>query len=123
VFGWEADDLDVGDGGASMWRRPGYGDHLAATVDPDIYERQKAAGAPPGFADAIAWLARLDDDDEPHWHVTFAVADRDTTMADALALGASDLSGPMDTMWTKATLLRDPQGAIFTVSQFTPRAS
>lgn len=37
VFGWQADDLDFGDGQpAVMWRRPGYGDHLAATIDPDM---------------------------------------------------------------------------------------
>ena len=60
VFGWEADELDIGDGErATMWRRPGYGDHLAATVDPDIHARQDAISAPPGFADAIAWLAPL----------------------------------------------------------------
>jgi hypothetical protein len=41
-------------------------------------------------------------------------------MADAVRLGATDLSGPIDTPWTKAALLRDPQGAIFTMSQFTP---
>jgi predicted enzyme related to lactoylglutathione lyase len=117
VFGWETDDIG---GGAAIWRRPGYGDHLAATSDPEIYERQAAVSAPPGFADAIAWLAPLDDSDVPHWHVTFAVADRDATMADAVRLGATDLSGPIDTPWTKAALLRDPQGAIFTVSQFTP---
>ena len=32
LFGWEAS--DAGDGTA-MLRRPGYGAHLAATVDPD----------------------------------------------------------------------------------------
>jgi predicted enzyme related to lactoylglutathione lyase len=117
VFGWEADDVD---GGGAMWRRPGYGDHLAATVDPEIYERQAAGSAPPGFADAIAWLAPLDDADVPHWHVTFSVADRDATVADAVRLGATDVSGPIDTPWTKAAVLRDPQGAVFTVSQFTP---
>jgi predicted enzyme related to lactoylglutathione lyase len=117
VFGWETD--DVGGGGA-MWRRPGYGDHLAATVDPEIYERQAAVSAPPGFADAVAWLAGLDDADLPHWHVTFAVADRDATVADAVHLGATDVSGPIDTPWTRAARLRDPQGARFTVSQFTP---
>ncbi|MEO8693712.1 MAG: VOC family protein [Acidimicrobiales bacterium] len=123
VFGWEADDLDLGGGQTStMWRRPGYGDHLAATVDPDIHDRQAAISAPPGFADAIAWLAPLDDREQPHWHVTFAVADRDEAVASALRLGATDLPGPMDTAWTKATIVRDPQGATFTVSQFTPPA-
>jgi uncharacterized protein len=124
VFGWEADDLDLGGTGtATMWRRPGYGDHLAATIDPDIHNRQANIAAPPGFADAVAWLAGLDGDEVPHWHVTFAVADRDVMVAKALRLGASDLSGPVDTMWTKAAIVRDPQGAIFTLSQFTPPES
>ena len=103
-----------------MWRRPGYGDHLAATVDPDIHRRQDGVGAPPGFADAIGWLAPLGDGEAPHWHVTFAVADRDDAVAAALTLGATDLSGPVDTAWTRSAVVRDPQGAVFTVSQFTP---
>jgi predicted enzyme related to lactoylglutathione lyase len=121
VFGWQGDDLDLGDGqAATMWRRPGYGDHLAATVDPDIHRRQDAVSAPPGFADAIAWLAPRGGGEEPHWHVTFAVADRDGIVESAVRLGAIDLSGPMDTAWTKAATVRDPQGATFTLSQFTP---
>ena len=121
VFGWEVDELDIGDGpAASMWRRPGYGDHLAATVDPDIHRRQAAVSAPPGFADAIAWLAPLAGAEAPHWHVTFAVADRDEMVARAIRLGATDVSGPVDTAWTKAATIRDPQGATLTLSQFTP---
>jgi hypothetical protein len=57
-----------------MIRRPGYGDHLAATTDPGIHERQSAVLAPPGFADAIAWLAPTQEPEVPHWHVTFTVA-------------------------------------------------
>ena len=124
VFGWEADELDLGDGqGATMWRRPGYGDHLAATIDPDIHRRQDGVAAPPGFADAIAWLAPLDHTETPHWHVTFAVADRDRMVAAAVRLGATDVSGPLDTTWTKAAVMNDPQGATFTLSQFTPPSS
>jgi uncharacterized protein len=122
VFGWEADELDFGDGeGATMWRRPGYGDHLAATADPDIHERQDGINAPPGFADAIGWLAQLQAEEAPNWHVTFAVADRDESLATALRLGATDLSGPIDTMWTRSAVVRDPQGAVFTLSQFAPQ--
>lgn len=117
LFGWEAD--EIGDG-AAMWRRPGYGDHLAATVDPEIRERQAAVSAPPGFADAIAWLAPLADGEEPHWHVTFAVTDRDDAVAEAEKLGASVVSGPEDNEWTKSAVVRDPQGALFTLSQFAP---
>ena len=103
-----------------MWRRPGYGDHLAATADPDIHRRQEGVSAPPGFADAIAWLAPVTGGERPHWHVTFAVADRDEAVATALRLGATDLSGPLDSMWTRAAVVREPQGASFTLSQFTP---
>lgn len=123
LFGWEADELEFGESqSATMWRRPGYGDHLAATVDPDVHERQSGISAPPGFADAIAWLAPLDGDEAPHWHVTFAVTDRDETVAAALRLGAADLSGPVDSAWTKTAVVRDPQGATFTLSQFDPPA-
>ena len=99
-----------------MWRLPGYGDHLAATIDPDIHERQ--AEAPPGFADVVAGRAPLDTGDAARWHVTIAVADRDAAVAKALDLGATDRSGPIDTMWTRETVLVDPQGAAFTVSQY-----
>ena len=49
VFGWE---IEAGTDEADVDRAPGYGAHLAATIDPGIYERQ--AAAPPGFADVIA---------------------------------------------------------------------
>ncbi len=114
LFGWSIEDL----GFATMVRRPGYGDHLEATVDPGIRARQQGV-APPGFEDAIAWIAPLDPDSSRHWHVAFAVADRDATAATAVRLGADVLSSP-DTQWTRAAVIRDPQGAVFTASQFTP---
>ena len=120
VFGWEADAQGPSGDGPSMWRRPGYGDHLAATIDPDIHRRQAAVSAPPGFADVIGWLAPVTGDERPHWHVTFAVADRDDAVAKALRLGATDLSGPVDSPWSRAATMREPQGATFTLSQFTP---
>ena len=112
VFGWVFVDM----GFATMIQVPGYGDHLAATVDPGIHERQ--ASAPPGFADVIGGLAPADELG-PRWHVTFTVADRDATVADAERLGASVLSQGVDD-WTRSAVLRDPQGAVFTASQFTP---
>jgi uncharacterized protein len=48
-----------------------------------------------------------------------AVADRDQTAADAERLGAQVL-GRDDTEWTRTAPIRDPQGAEFTASQFTP---
>jgi len=41
------------------------------------------------------------------------------TVADAERLGAQVLVGD-DTQWTRTALIRDPQGAEFTASQFTP---
>jgi predicted enzyme related to lactoylglutathione lyase len=114
VFGWVFDDL----GFATMIRQPGYGDHLAATSDPGIHERQSGDSVPPGFADAFGWLV-VARDEQPRWHVTFTVADRDDAVATAERLGATVLSST-DTEWTRDARLRDPQGAVFTVSQFSP---
>ncbi len=115
VFGWVFVDL----GFATMIQVPGYGDHLAATVDPGIHERQ--ASAPPGFADVIGGLAPAGDLG-PHWHVTFTVADRDEAASTAESLGATVLARTEDD-WTRQAVLRDPQGAVFTASQFTPPES
>jgi predicted enzyme related to lactoylglutathione lyase len=113
LFGWEFSDV----GFATMIRRPGYGDHLAATVDPGIHERQSGVGAPPGFADAIGWVAPPSDIEEPGWHVTFSVADRDATAARVAEQGGAVLATD-DTSWTRTAMVRDPQGAVFTASQF-----
>lgn len=115
VFGWEFADLGFG----TMIRVPGYGDHLAATTDPDIRERQAAVSVPPGFEDAIGWVAPAVENEAPHWHVTFAVADRDQTAALAAEQGGEVLVSE-DTPWALTTTIRDPQGALFTGSQFTP---
>lgn len=115
VFGWAVDDLDF----APMVRSPGYGDHLEATVDPEIRARQRGGGAPPGFEDAIAFVVPLMEGMRPHWHVALSVADRDVTVTSANRLGAEVLS-TQDTQWTHTAVIRDPQGAVFTASQFRP---
>jgi predicted enzyme related to lactoylglutathione lyase len=113
LFGWEVGDM----GGLTMVQLPGYGDHLEATVDPEIRVRQ--ADVPPGFADVVAGIEPVAAGGATHWHVTFSVADRDETVAAAERLGATVVSSS-ESMWTRAALLRDPQGAEFTASQFTP---
>jgi len=115
VFGWEFADLGFG----TLIRCPGYGDHLAATVDPRIRERQASDVTPPRFEDAIGWLAPAHDDEPPHWHVSFTVGDRDRSAAEAERLGGAVLS-TTDTAWTREALVRDPQGGVFTASQFIP---
>ncbi len=115
LFGWEFNDV----GFATMIRRPGYGNHLEATVDPGIRDRQAGVTAPPGFEDAIAWLVPLADRTADRWYVSFTVASRDESATLAEKLGARVVSSE-DTEWTKTALVRDPQGAVFTLSQFTP---
>lgn len=102
-----------------MIRRPGYGDHLEATVDPDIRKRQSQVHAPPGFEDVVAWLAPPAAGEADQWHVSFAVDDRDDAAARAERLGASVVASE-ETQWTKTARVRDPQGAELTLSQFTP---
>jgi hypothetical protein len=113
LFGWEADETG---GGTALWRRPGYGDHLEATSDPDIRVRQ--AKAPPGFADAVAWLGATTG--PARWRVTFSVADRDAGVAATERLGGTLVGEPVDDQWTKTAQIRDPQGAELTLSQFAP---
>jgi predicted enzyme related to lactoylglutathione lyase len=112
VFGWVFVDL----GPATMIQVPGYGDHLAHTVDPGIHERQ--ASAPPGFADVIGGFAPASEPG-PQWHVTFTVADRDEVASTAESLGATVMTSSADD-WTRKATIRDPQGSVFTASQFTP---
>lgn len=114
LFGWQVS--DVREGPSAMVRLPGYGDHLAATSDPDIRERQ--VGAPEGFADVIGALARIDAGPDD-WHVSFSVADRDDAAALAERLGGRVLD-TWDGFWTRAAELQDPQGATFRVTQFAP---
>jgi len=115
LFGWV--DADLAQGAGTMLQVPGYGDHLAATVDPGIHERQ--GSAPEGFADVIGGLVVTDVDVPARWLVTFAVADRDDSAATAERLGATIVTSG-DDVWTRHALVRDPQGAEFTISQFTP---
>ena len=115
VFGWAVDDL----GFATMIRRPGYGDHLAATIDPGIHERQAGVVrasrlrgrdrlARAGPAGRAAPLARVVHGRRPGRDRRRRRAARGTVLRRT------------DTGWTREALVRDPQGASFTASQFTP---
>jgi uncharacterized protein len=114
TFGWRV----VDQGWGTAIQVPGYGDHLEATVDPDIRNRQSSA--PDGFEDVIGGMAPLQPSEDPHWHVTFTVADRDAAAAHVERLGGTVLTTAEDD-WTRSALLRDPQGAAFTLSQFAPK--
>jgi predicted enzyme related to lactoylglutathione lyase len=52
-----------------------------------------------------------------HWHVYFAVADADATVAKAADLGGEVLVKPFDTPAGVMAVLRDPQGAVFSINK------
>jgi uncharacterized protein len=56
-----------------------------------------------------------------HWHVYFAVADADATAAKAKELGGSALVEPFDTPVGRIAVLRDPQGAVFSILKPAPQ--
>jgi uncharacterized protein len=127
VFGWETVTVDIPEGAFSMFRLPGYGDHLEAD-DPGLRERQAADGAPEGFEDTVAWLLPMDEGRQPegtppHWSITFATDDADGAAERAERLGGTVLVPPFSAPWVRMTVLRDPQGAVFTASRYTPPTS
>ena len=117
VFGWEALEMP---GDNQMWRLPGYGEFLERS-DPALRERMAEVGAPDGFADVVATLSPLSEDQigvPAHWSVTFGVADADATAKRADALGGLVVVPPLDAPWVRMTVITDPQGATFIASQF-----
>jgi predicted enzyme related to lactoylglutathione lyase len=104
-----------------MWRRPGYGE-LLAQRDPELRRRHAEDGVPSGFSDAIGWLAPLPDDAPANaagWSVTFSVADADAIAETAQRLGGKIVTAPYDAGGiARVTVVADPQGAVFTASQF-----
>ena len=123
VFGWEVRPVDLGGTTATMVCRPGYVDVLEVG-DPGIRERQAAHGAPEGFENAIAWMLPVDPDDvggpAPRWDVTFAVDDTDAVAARAAEHGGKVLSEPVSQGPSRTAVLADPEGAVFSVSSFSP---
>jgi predicted enzyme related to lactoylglutathione lyase len=124
VFGWEAETVDFGELAGTMWRLPGYGEFLER-FDPGLRERHADSGVPAGFSDAIGWMMPMTPDQYPddvpsHWSVTFSVDDTDAVADMAVALGGLIVAPPFDVGPVRVAVLRDPQGAVFTVSRFAP---
>jgi predicted enzyme related to lactoylglutathione lyase len=115
VFGWEPFDFP----GGKAWALPGYGDYLEE-LTPGLRARTAEYGVP-GFEDVVAAINQLPANDTPaHWSVTFGAADADATAARAGELGGEVVVPPFDGPYVRMTVLRDPEGATFTASQFVP---
>jgi predicted enzyme related to lactoylglutathione lyase len=118
LFGWELAKVDAGGPEYTrMWTRPGFGAYLASTVYPDILDDQATAGAPPGFADAVAWLI---EDDRPRWEVTFTVDDVDAAASLIADHGGTVITQPYDQGPTRIAVAHDDQGSQFRVNSFHP---
>jgi predicted enzyme related to lactoylglutathione lyase len=120
VFGWEADEVELGAMTGIMIRLPRYADFLER-FDPGIRQRHADFGAPPGFSECVAWIMPLQGDAaSPHWSLRFSVADTDAVAARARELGGTVLVEPFDIPPVRSAVIRDPQGAQFGVSSFNP---
>ena len=120
VFGWEMDDVVMGALAGTMVRLPGYADFLEQ-YDPGIRQRHADFGAPPGFSECVAWILPPDDHHaSPAWNVTFAVDDTDAVAARARELGGTVVVEPFEVAPVRSSVIRDPQGAQFTASSFSP---
>jgi predicted enzyme related to lactoylglutathione lyase len=102
-----------------MWALPAYGDFLEERT-PGMRARVAEMGGPPRFEEVVAGLNPLADDSPAHWGVTFAVDDADAIAARAAQLGGRVIVSPADGPWVRMTVITDPQGAVFTASQFVP---
>lgn len=118
VFGWYTDEIDFGYGKSWMWKLDGYGD-LLANFDPNIRERQAGEQAPDGFWDVVAWMSEAPEDTAPNWGITFSVDDTDAALDRATKGGAEVLVPAYDAGPVRAAVIRDPQGAVLTLSKFT----
>lgn len=119
VFGWETKTVDFGSGDFTWFSLPGYGAYLMEH-DPELSDRLQEDSAPEGFEDAVAWFVPVGDDTPPHWSITFAVDDTDATADRAQELGATVVAPPFDAPYVRMTVIRDPQGAVFTASKYMP---
>jgi hypothetical protein len=121
VFGWE---VSPPQDGFRFFGVPGYGEYLES-LNPGLREDLASDGAPPGFEDATAWLMGMEGQPEgtpPNWSVTFSVDDADATAARAAELGGTVLVEPFDAPPVRTAVIADPQGAVFSVSKYTPQS-
>ena len=102
VFGWEPETLVMGEQTATLFRLPGY-----------------VGGEPeqPVPRDSVAVMMDGEPGMPPHWSVDFWIDDTDAAVERAVAAGGDALAAPFDIPMFRAAVLRDPQGAVFTISQ------
>jgi hypothetical protein len=102
VFGWESEPLPMGEQTGTLFRVPGY-----------------VGGEPeqPVPRDSVAVMIDAERGTPPHWSVDFWIDDANAAVQRAVAAGGAALAEPFDIPMFRTAVLRDPQGAVFTISQ------
>jgi predicted enzyme related to lactoylglutathione lyase len=102
VFGWKTDTFGKGKAAVTLWRLPGY-----------------VGGEPrqPVPRDVVAVMAPGTRGVPSHWAVDFWIDDTDAAISRAVRLGGTVISPAHDTPIFRSAVLRDPQGAVFSISQ------
>jgi uncharacterized protein len=103
VFGWEPEQFGL----VTLWRLPGYfGGEPRQPVPRDVVGVMAPIAA--GANGAAA---------QPRWSVDFWIDDADAAAVRAAALGGSVIVPPHDTPGFRSSVIADPQGAVFSISQ------
>jgi predicted enzyme related to lactoylglutathione lyase len=109
VFGWQPETFGGLGSDMTIWRLPGYeGGQPQQPVPRDVVgimtplDRQTQRGS-----------------EQSHWSVDFYVDDADATADHAGRLGGTVMIAPTDTPGCRSALVRDPQGAVFSVTKQT----
>ena len=103
VFGWEADPFEPAPGMTMwLWRLPGYvGGEAGQPVPRDV----------------VGVMAPLAASERPRWDVDFWVDDVERAAVAADAHGGRVVVAPFEIPMFRRSVLADPQGAVFSVSQ------
>lgn len=105
AFGWQAEAL----GEVTLFRLEGY-----VGGQPDEAKASRWRGLP---RDIVAVAAPPDPRTPPHWNVNFRVDDADAIATHATELGGGVMMPPADGGGLRSAVIRDPQGAVFSISQ------
>ena len=100
-FGWQAEPMGDGEMAPSLFRLPGYvGGEPQQPVPRDVVAVMFSPPQGPS-----------------HWSVDFWVSDADSVSAHAWELGGAVVSPPADNAGFRSSVIADPHGAVFSVSQ------
>lgn len=109
LFGWESEAFGPDATQGALWRLPGY---LGGEPEQPVPRDVVAVTTPTAEEGSTAGLP-------PHWSVDFWSHDAAGAAATTARLGGTVIVPPFDTPAFRSTVLADPSGATFSVSQLT----